>query len=206
MPAVAEYVRLEPADLAAMAKRANTFLTPDGAQAWYGNDIPKLLQELALMRTEQHQARDYFGDHSDDPLPVVAERWQATSTGLYEKAQVKKLREQIKQLQGELAAALNSLQDAQSDVVAKIDTNARLVSELASLGDRFATLKANYAIQSEQEAAQRSELEQRLATAETEIKRLSGLTERNTQMVTAQVAEERARIREAAEQLLALVR
>ena len=206
MPAVADYVRLEPADLAAMATRANSFLTPDGAQAWYGNDIPKLLQELALMRAEQHEARDKFGDHSDDPLPVVAQRWQETSTGLWEKAQVKKLRDQIRQLQDELAGALNSLQEAQADVEAKTITNNRLVGELGDLGNQIHAIHQQAHATAAQEEAKRASLSEHLDLAETEIKRLSGLIERNTMLVTAQAAEEKARIREAAEQLLALVR
>jgi len=206
MPATAEYVRLEPADLAAMATRANTFLTPDGAQAWYGNDIPKLLQELAVMRAEQHEARDKFGDHSDDPLPVVAERWQETSTGLWEKAQVKKLRDQIKVLQEELADAVAALQDAQADVQAKTETNTKLMTDLGDLGNQIHAIHQQAHATAAQEAAQRAELEAKLTAADGEITRLAGLAERNTMLVTAQAAEEKARIREAAEQLLALVR
>jgi chromosome segregation ATPase len=206
MPAVAEYVRLEPADLAAMATRANQFLTPDGAQAWYGNDIPKLLQELALMRAEHHEARDCFGDASDDPLPVVAQRWQETATGLWEKAQVKKLRDEIKLLKAELADAVGALQDAQADVQAKAETNAKLTMDLGDLGNQINAIHQQAHALGAQEAAQRAELQERLDGAEREIKRLAGLAERNTQIVTAQAQEEKARIREAAIQLLELCR
>ena len=198
-------VRLEPADMAAMARRANSFLAPEGAQAWYSNDIPKLLEEIAELRKEQHEARDCFGDQTDDPLPVVAQRWQETSTGIWEKAQVKKLRQEIGQLKAELDIASAKLVQAQETILAKTDSNGKLVAELASVGERLQNVKANHAVQVQQEADKRIELEQRLALADAEIKRLAGLSERNTQILTAQAQELKAEVREALQRALELV-
>lgn len=110
-------VRLEPADLAAMATRANTYLTDDGARAWYRNDVPHLIQEVVALRQEIEDVRSSLRNdagrdlaESDAPLTEWLEPWKAQVTGLWEKAQVKKLRQELADAKQALTAKTDLVQ------------------------------------------------------------------------------------------------
>jgi chromosome segregation ATPase len=118
-----DFVRLDAPDLAAMARRASTLLTDDGARSWYRNDVTRLLQEITALRTERAEAAQSFqawmAEEYDESayLPALAERWREHATGLWEKAQVKKLkaeRDEAKADSARTAAELEALREEYS--------------------------------------------------------------------------------------------
>lgn len=122
------FIRLGPADLAEIARRLSKadLMSPEGARAWYSHDVGTLLQEVTALRIDAEDARarlmvDCVG-LSPEPMSLgeLADFWKAQATGIYEKAQVKKLREQINDLKAELDQLRFALQSAHDHAAATI--------------------------------------------------------------------------------------
>ena len=81
------FVRPGPPELAEIARRAQRTLTAEGAQAWYGNDVPCLLQEIILLRNERERVYEHIGLVWDDTRNIEGDldRWIAERTGAWEK-------------------------------------------------------------------------------------------------------------------------
>lgn len=101
------FVRLQHADLAQMATRLNSLLTPEGAQAWYSHDVAELLQEVVALRQDLHDVRACLAQEMPEAedeslmLGVAIAQWKECATGIYEKAQFKKLRAEVADLRRE---------------------------------------------------------------------------------------------------------
>ena len=109
-------------ELNAMRQRTQIRLTQEGAQSWYVNDVTALLDEVARLRIEINKAREWLiADLPDEeerqvtehtPLYAVVDRWKATATGLYEKAQYKKLKADAHLAREELHDVSSKLEEA----------------------------------------------------------------------------------------------
>lgn len=119
------FVRLQSADLALIAGRLNTLLTPEGARAWYAHDVAELLQEVTARGQELEEAREaLIADGVTDTgasLPEMLTEWKATASGIYEKAQYKKLRAELADIRLEKAE--------QSEVIRNMAERARQIAE-----------------------------------------------------------------------------
>jgi len=113
-------MRIDQTDLVAMARRANTLLTDEGAKNWYQTDVRRLLNEVVALRNERAEAlqsfQSFMSEQFDEAADLVrvAELWREHASGLWEKAQVKKLRAQLDEAKIEVANAermLELLQD-----------------------------------------------------------------------------------------------
>jgi chromosome segregation ATPase len=135
------FVRLGDADLASMAKRLTVILTDEGAHAWYKHDVAELLQEIVAMRQERAHAIASFREHDPlrdvpDNLPSIAAAWRESVTGLWEKAQVKKLRAETTLARNETAELADELAKAR-------DTISMRVQEREALRDQLNQSKAD---------------------------------------------------------------
>lgn len=183
-----EFVRLEPYDLAQMATRLQVMLTPEGAQAWYAHDVGELLKEVTLLRQEIDAAKDSLGrsvlSEPSDDLIELSEQWKASVSGLWEKAQFKKLRSDNAALSVEVAQLEQNLELAiqahlAHEQVSAEETNA-LIDKIQNLEDALAdaaadaerfkdaarlALEERIAAETATAAAERSSTEQALAYA-----------------------------------------
>jgi len=89
------FVRLGPPELAEISNRLQIKLTPEGYEAWYRNDVPRLLLEIGELRHERNLALAELGAEEDTSLVLAARNWQANVSGFWEKTQTRKLRDQI---------------------------------------------------------------------------------------------------------------
>lgn len=147
------HVRLQPADLAQMSVRLQSLLTPEGARAWYAHDVAELLQEVVALRQDLYDGRAALGApaESTEGLAELAERWKIEASGIWEKAQYKQLRAQVKELQ-------------------QIDEER--AATIASMVERAAILAAEREIEREAWAAQIEDLNRSVSTATESIEAL----------------------------------
>jgi hypothetical protein len=194
-------MRIDHADLVAMARRANTVLTDEGAKNWYQTDVRRLLNEIVALRTERSEALQSFqafmqGEYDEgECLQDVAERWRETASGLWEKAQVKKLKAQLDEAKADAQNADRVLELLQDNYSAMSIELTRTKDEVAGLQRR---LREQAEMHEAAAAAQlerirefgelTSQLEQKLVDVEAEMQRKV--------MADAQLAEQRsARVR-----------
>ena len=208
----ATFVRPQDADLAAMAKRISGPLTPDGAEAWYRNDCAWLLQEVSLMRSEMADAREWLladagadapGD--DATLQELASWWQQHATGIWEKAQVKKLKADLsdahKRLveldamlvsqQSQMAAVEHAIVDAQETHDAEL---AAMRADKKLLADELGRLMQRMV-----------EIDDAADTVRAELAAERAAAERNSQMSEALMGERFSKVRELLNQAITLL-
>lgn len=88
------FVRPGPPELAEINRRAQRTLTAEGAQAWYQNDVPYLLMEIAILRSERERVYNHIGLVWDETRKIEddLDSWIAERTGAWEKAQYRRLK------------------------------------------------------------------------------------------------------------------
>ena len=208
----ARFVRPQDADLAAMAKRISGPLTPDGAEAWYRNDCAWLLQEVSLMRSEMADAREWFLENGGSPKPTddaslmaLAAWWQEHVTGIWEKAQVKKLKADLsdahKRLveldamlvsqQSQMAAVEHAIVDAQETHDAEL---AAMRADKKLLADELGRLMQRMV-----------EIDDAADTVRAELAAERAAAERNSQMSEALMGERFSKVRELLNQAITLL-
>jgi hypothetical protein len=94
-------------DMAAMRERLGLRLSPDGAFNHYYNDVAALLREVQRLQEEADLARACFiedGVVAPDSASLYdyAVRWKNEATGFWEKAQTKKLRDELRDTRSHL--------------------------------------------------------------------------------------------------------
>jgi len=145
-------MRIDQTDLVAMARRANSLLTDEGAKNWYQTDVRRLLNEVVALRNERAEAlqafqsfmSEQFDDNAD--LPRVAEKWREQASGLWEKAQVKKLKAQLDEAKADATNADRVLELLQ-------DTHVQTSIELTKAQEEIEALQRQLREQSDTHAA-----------------------------------------------------
>jgi len=198
------------ADLAAMNVRANSLLTAEGAEAWYRNDIPWLLQEVAFLRSEIESARQWFYETSGDnpgniPLTEAAYWWQQNVTGIWEKQQVRKLRDQIAELKSQMMD-----QEAKTDGLALVLNNETVLRQeaerlAADLRQKYDLFNADVARDTTALITRITELDDVIAQLRNELNAERQAGERNMNMTQALVDEKVNKVREALQAALAAI-
>ena len=122
-------VRLGPGELAAISGRVQTHLTPEGYEAWYRQDIPAMLTEIMLLQQEAAYAISVLGGEPGEILLDAIQRWQGERSGLWEKQQTRKLREQVLASRQQAEQAEGALHESQST----IDELQRTVASLEAM-------------------------------------------------------------------------
>lgn len=149
-------VRPDAHTLETMMQRVNSRLSPEGAEAWYRNDVPALVDEVVRLRQERDVALDAFQRDMPEPLDrdlalgQVAERWRGEASGFWQKAQTKKLREEANGLRYQLADAKADHLQAVSDLAALKEQHAAQTQML--IAEREHVSRISLAAADQQEA------------------------------------------------------
>lgn len=206
------FVRPGDADLAAMSRRLNSYLSPEGADAWYRNDVAWLLQEVAILRADLANARQWFyetsngeGPGPEAPLQDVAYWWQQNATGIWEKAQFKKLKD---------ATAIAKLEAVQAQAnVERIEKDRDSIKGMWVEAEEHAkTVQQEYDEFKASMVKDMGAVLERLANMDDVVAQLRrelveerSAGERNTNMVNEMVGERFGQVRELLEQAIKLL-
>jgi len=204
----ATFLHPEDADLAAMNLRAKSPLTSEGAEAWYRNDIPWLLQEIVFLRSEIASAREWFyADSASNPGDVsvteAAYWWQQNVTGIWEKAQVRKLKDSISDLRAQIAA-LEADKDRlelglNTEIVARQDAE----NSTAELREEYEAFRQRIAMETGLMTTRITELDDVIAQLRRELQAEREAGERNANLNQALTDQKVEHAREAIRAALA---
>jgi len=195
----ATFVRPSDADLAAMSHRINGPLSPDGAEAWYRNDVAWLIQEIVLLHQERALAALQFATWleepvSDEPLADLAKRWQEKATGLWEKAQIKKLRAEISEQRRQIAELAEAYQRSQERVTELYDANVVGNQELEARVQELDAYKQDVAAETSLLISRLANMDDAMATLRRELLAERSEAERNIAMVNSLSVERNAQV------------
>lgn len=199
MPATIE--RLDTNRLQAMRGRTQVLLTDEGAKSWYVNDVTALLQEVDMLRTEyadtvQFFAADGVEAQPGEPIRRLAERWKEVASGLWEKAQVKRLRQMVRDAQSEVEQARTEISHAKDHITTLNGAAEHWRDEAVALSDKLATTLTEQA----QERLQQQEVIEKLLAEVAHLNdAVAAEMQRCEQVVAMQQAQYHAQMEEAAE-------
>ena len=209
---MAERVRPDDQTLHQMLVRANSRLTPDGAEAWYRTDIPALVMEIQALRQEHDAAwRSFakdlpdlsFGEHVG--LEDIAEAWRAEASGLYVKANVQKLQKELSTLRYQLADCKADLQARVSELHESQADGQEKAEMLAQERTRYVRLAENAQAEQNVAKARITELERQLVQMDAKRTEAEQDGQAKATMAVAQVQEKQAQALEHLRQALELL-
>ena len=206
------FVRPGDADLAAMSRRLNSYLSPEGADAWYRNDVAWLLQEVAFLRSEVARTRHWFyetsggeGPGDEASLTDVAYWWQQNATGIWEKQQVKKLKDAHSIARMDLAKANDELDQLKRDrdqIKAMWVESEERNREIQAEYDNF---KTDMVKEMTLVLGRLSDMDDVVAQLRRELLEERAAGERNSNMTNAMVGERFGQVRELLEKAIKLL-
>lgn len=209
---VATFVRPADADLAAMSKRANSPLSPEGAEAWYRTDIAWLLQEVVYLRSEIADARRQFhainqadAPDEDTPLPRVAEWWQGHASGIWERAQTKRLKDQLAEQKRGIDEAHETIRALLVGMEQSDAEHEQTVSALQNAQAEYAQAEHNYAAVEAMLKTRLTDMDTVVAQLRMELDAERKAGERNSQMTEALVGERFGQVRELLQKAIGLL-
>ena len=208
---MATFVRPSDADLAAMTRRITGPLTPDGAEAWYRNDAAWLIQEVVYLRSELADAREsFYGDATDHPgdnarLEDVAAWWREHVTGIWEKAQVKKLKDALVQSERSAGKLEGDLADAQRLLHEEQALRADADREIVEVNQSRQQDKQAFAQSTGSLMARITQLDDVIAQLRRELEEERKAGERNSTMTEALVGQKFGQVRELLQKAIELL-
>jgi hypothetical protein len=133
--------RLPDSDLSEIARRLNTPLNDDGYRVWYRHDVTDLLQEVMSLRRERAQAMAILGANpplegleQTTPLSDVATRlaelWKEHQQGVWQRAEVKRIREELATTKLDLAAGRQDREEKTERIAELAEQVAQLEAKL----------------------------------------------------------------------------
>jgi len=129
-------VRLGPGELGEINGRLHSHLTPEGYEAWYRQDVPAMLTEINMLQQEIAFAVDVLGGEPGEILLDAIQRWQGERSGLWEKAQTRKLREQVQGAREKAETTEAALHESASTMDELHQRASRLEAQIAELKAR----------------------------------------------------------------------
>lgn len=210
--------RLPDSELQAIGHRAVTPLNDDGYRSWYAKDVNALLTELMALRVDRERIRITLATNPPlrnedttglEPLALIDKLLrivQQASEGVWQRAEVKRIKGSIDTLTQERDDLAKQLADAQQ-------RSAEQTTYIASLGDMVATAASEAANRQAGWDNERARLIARMDGFQAEIADLKGqlheavLTARTDTMGMAQEFDRReAAVRAEADRMVATAR
>ena len=202
---VATFVRPADADLAAMSKRANSPLSPEGAEAWYRTDIAWLLQEVVYLRSAIAETRQWLGQGDNGSLIEAAQSWQEHSTGIWEKQQVQKIKAALAEARSHTTDLQSELELRVLDLAREKTAHDEAKQSLAQALQDKLTFKEECRKEMGLLITRLNGMDDALDSARRELQEERRAGERNSQMTEALIGQKTGQVRELLEKAIELL-